>query len=352
MNTSEGMTSNRSAGNDQASVPRDCWYAMALSSQLSEKPVSIPFVLGELVAVRDRDSSVHVYDAKCAHRGCSLSGGWFENNHLVCPYHGWQYDSDGVCTHIPALREDESIPTRARVKSYHCDERYGYLWVWIPGGLNEPSYEIENIPECEFDRMKHHQKADNTYAFDAHFSRCIENGIDPTHAPFTHGGSMGKVDSKADLSYPRYDIDVTSRTISAKMAVKVKKVNGLARWFLKGDSKDIYKGYRFVYPNLLLSLVNFGRFAIVSVQVLVPTGSNSTKMLNANYRNFLSSFPGLVKWFDDYTIKTGTKIAFEDDSIVVGQTPEKVKYSGSNEILVESDRILVEFRKMMKKHLG
>ena len=100
----------------------------------------------------------------------------------------------------------------------------------------------------------------------------------------------------------------------------------------------------------LLSLVNFGRFAIVSVQVLVPTGENTTTMLNANYRNFLQ-YARVGKWFDDYTIKTGTKIAFEDDNIVVSQTPEQVKYKGSNEILVESDRILIEFRKMMKSHL-
>ena len=95
----------------------------------------------------------------------------------------------------------------------------------------------------------------------------------------------------------------------------------------------------------------FKSFAIVSVQVLVPTGENTTTMLNANYRNFLSNTPGVGKWFDDYTIKTGTKIAFEDDNIVVSQTPEQVKYKGSNEILVESDRILIEFRKMMKSHL-
>ena len=159
---------------------------------------------------------------------------------------------------------------------------------------------------------------------------------------------MGKVDSKTDLSYHRYDIDVSARAIYAQMAVKVQKVNGLARWFLRGDSEDIYKGYRFIYPNLLLSLVNFGRFAIVSVQVLVPTDVHKTTMLNVNYRDFLSKTPGVAKWFDDYTIKTGTKIAFEDDNIVVSQTPEQVKYKGSQEILVESDRILIEFRKMMK----
>ena len=39
---------------------------------------------------------------------------------------------------------------------------------------------------------------------------------------------------------------------------------------------------------------------------------------------FSLEYPGVGKWFDDYTIKTGTKIAFEDDNIVVSQTPEQV----------------------------
>lgn len=330
--------------------PTDCWYAMALSSQICDTPFSIPFVLGELVAIRQFDGSVLVHDAKCAHRGCSLAGGWSHDNHLVCPYHGWQYDSNGVCVYIPALRADESIPSKARIKVFPSKEQYGYLWVWISGKHDSPTYEIPPIPECEFHLMKHHPRADNTYQYEAHFSRCIENGIDPTHAPFTHGGSMGKVSSTADFSYPPYEIDTSDRVIYAQMPVKVKKVNGLARWFLRGDSNDIYKGYRYIYPNLLLSLVNFGRFAIVSVQVLLPTGNNSTLMLNANYRNFLKRIPGLSKWFDRFTIKTGDKIAVEDDNIVVSQMPRKVNYKGSNEILVESDRILIEFRRMMRKY--
>ena len=330
--------------------PTDCWYAMALSSQICDTPFSIPFVLGELVAIRQFDGSVLVHDAKCAHRGCSLAGGWSHDNHLVCPYHGWQYDSNGACVYIPALRADESIPSKARIKVFPSKEQYGYLWVWISGKHDSPTYEIPPIPECEFHLMKHHPRADNTYQYEAHFSRCIENGIDPTHAPFTHGGSMGKVSSSADLSYPPYEVDISDRVIYAQMPVKVKKVNGLARWFLRGDSNDIYKGYRYIYPNLLLSLVNFGRFAIVSVQVLLPTGDNSTLMLNANYRNFLQRIPGLSKWFDRYTVKTGDKIAFEDDNIVVSQMPRKVHYKGANEILVESDRILIEFRRMMRKY--
>lgn len=341
---------SHSSSSTQPSVPRDCWYAMALASQIGSDPYSIPFVDGELVAYRQSDGTVIVLQASCAHRGCSLTGGWKSNQKIVCPYHGWQYDSDGHCVHIPSLRSDESIPSRAKIKSYQSQEKYGLIWVWIPGHYETPSYNIQDIPEVSLPKMTHQPDADLFYEFNTHFTRSIENGIDPTHAPFTHGKTIGKVDSSTDFSLPRYEIGVTDYSINAQMPIKVKKLSGISQYLLRGDEKDIYKSYRFVYPNLLLSLVNFGRFTLVSLQAHVPTGSKSTRMLSVNYRNFLRRRPILTSWFNRVTVKTGRQIAFEDDRIIMNQIPSAVKYTGSNELLVESDSILVYFRRLMRHH--
>ena len=334
----------------QPSTPRDCWYAMGLTSEIGSDPYSIPFVDGELVAYRQSDGTVIVLQASCAHRGCSLTRGWTSTQQIVCPYHGWQYDSAGQCVHIPSLRSDESIPSKARIKSFRCKESYGLIWVWIPGQYETPTYEIQDIPELSLPKMTHQPDADLFYEFNTHFTRSIENGIDPTHAPFTHGNSIGKVDPSSDFSCPKYQIEVTDYSINAQMPIKVKKLSGIAQYFLRGDEKDIYKSYRFIYPNLLLSLVNFGRFTLVSLQAHIPIGPKSTRMLSVNYRNFLRRRPILSSWFNRVTIKTGKQIALEDDRIIMKQMPSAVKYTGSNELLVESDSILVYFRRLMRRH--
>lgn len=332
-----------------AALPRDCWYAMALSSAVQQKPHPIPFEDGELVATRNSQGTVVVRRARCAHRACSLSGGWIENGHLTCPYHGWQYDDNGQCVHIPALRAEEAIPARARVETLPCQEAHGLVWVWIAGDHAQPTTGVEEIPELQLPGMTHQPGADLSYTFQTHFSRSIENGIDPTHAPFTHGGSIGKVDQKTNLVFPTYEVKETERTLFARMPIKVKKIRGIAKWVLRGDAEDIYKAYRFIYPNLLLSLVNFGRFTLVSLQAHIPTGPDSTLMLSTNSRNFLRQRPVLTPWFNRVTIKTGNKIALEDDRVIKDQRPSAVTYRGSNEILVESDRILVRFRNMMQR---
>jgi nitrite reductase/ring-hydroxylating ferredoxin subunit len=315
--------------------------------------VSIPFEDGELVVTRNKSGTVAVRQGRCAHRGCSLSGGWMQNGQLTCPYHGWRYDDDGRCRHIPALRAEESIPAQARIKAFPAEEANGMVWAWIPGQHKQPTYPIEAIPEIERADMVHQPNADINYVFQTHFTRGIENGIDATHAPFLHGKSIGNVDPNADFSLPPYEIETSEsgRSFRARMPIKVKKLRGPAQLLLKGDSTNAFKEYRFIYPNLLLSLVNFGKFTMVSLQAYVPTGGSSTLMLCANYRNFLRNKPLLTGWFNRVTVKTGGKIALEDDEVIKTQNPPAVTFRGSNEILVGSDLILVAFRKMMRKFM-
>ena len=58
----------------------------------------------------------------CIHRGGSLSSGLVKNDCVVCPYHGWEYQNDGVCVKIPSYQEEIQIPLKARVDSYTVTE--------------------------------------------------------------------------------------------------------------------------------------------------------------------------------------------------------------------------------------
>ena len=63
---------------------------------------------------RSPGGEVAAFKDLCVHRGTALSLGWVEDEHLVCAYHGWTYDSDGVCTRIPSTHGD-NIPRKARL---------------------------------------------------------------------------------------------------------------------------------------------------------------------------------------------------------------------------------------------
>lgn len=76
---------------------------------------------GEASCVRD----------ECAHRACPLSLGSVDDGKIVCPYHGWQYDSQGNCTHMPSTAQRKGVV----LDSLTVSERDGFVWVWPGDGI-------------------------------------------------------------------------------------------------------------------------------------------------------------------------------------------------------------------------
>lgn len=105
---------------------------VARADEVRERPVRVvvaaePWVVGRmrgrLFAARDR----------CPHRGAPLSAGDIDDGCLVCPYHGWRFDPDGVATAIPALGAAAPVPPRARLETAEVVERDGLVWIALPG---------------------------------------------------------------------------------------------------------------------------------------------------------------------------------------------------------------------------
>lgn len=330
--------------------PKDCWYGVGVATAFVPDRLHVIRFLGdELVGYRDAQGHVVLADNRCAHRGCRFSSGWLAGDQLTCPYHGWRYDNAGACRHIPALRSGESIPAGAQIRVYRTEEKYGIVWAWIPEHAPEPTYAIEHIPEL--DGMHHHPRADIRYRFKGHFSRTIENGIDPVHAPFLHGKSVGQVSADADLTYPDFDIVKGERIAKSRFPVKVERISGFVRYLLKGGPDTIYKEFRFIYPNVTVPLNRFGQLEFASVLVHLPFGDAETLVEATNWRNFLRSTPLLTRWFDRETARTGLQILLEDNTIVEDQQPRVMRPRGSGEVLIRSDGLVLEFRKVMRRFL-
>lgn len=105
------------------------WYPVALSNGLAPGRSSGTRLFDqELCLWRDTEGNAHVWEDRCPHRGMRLSFGFVRGSRIACLYHGWQYDSQGQCRHIPA-HPDLDVPATIRVASYACAERLGMVWV-------------------------------------------------------------------------------------------------------------------------------------------------------------------------------------------------------------------------------
>ena len=160
-------------------VFRRFWHCVMPRSMLSDGPK--PFtLLGEpIVLWLDGEGVPAAMADRCCHRTAQLSKGFYEAGNLVCGYHGWSYNRDGKCVRIPQ-QPDTAIPAGAKVASYRCEARYGYLWV----ALEEPLLPIPVLLEAGrsgFRQVDQFYEPPNCSG-----TRFMENAFDLAHQSFVH----------------------------------------------------------------------------------------------------------------------------------------------------------------------
>jgi len=170
------------------------WYKVCESHELAIGDVKPMFFLGqELVVFRaagEADGTgrgeVHVLDAYCPHLGAHLGvGGKVNGNSVECPFHGWQFNGDGKCTHIPYSSGCSSIPPQAKTNSWIVREVNGQIFIWYDVDLNPPSWEVPVIPGMEKpNNLRFHGKSIHEIA--CHIAEIPENGADTAHLDYLH----------------------------------------------------------------------------------------------------------------------------------------------------------------------
>src|SRR6202020_548466 len=115
-----------------------------------------PQVLGEPVLLgRTRAGAVYALRDICPHRAAPLSAGRLVREAdggeaVECPYHGWRFRTDGVCSAIPSMVEDQAIEVdRIRVRRYPLAESQGLVFIWMasdPRGGGEPDQPPPTFP--------------------------------------------------------------------------------------------------------------------------------------------------------------------------------------------------------------
>lgn len=161
------------------------WFVVGRSADVGEGKMATARILGEDVVIWRVGGQAMVWQDLCIHRGTRLSLGKVEDETLVCPYHGWTYNTAGKCVRIPA-HPDQVPPAKAQVKVYPCQERYGAIWA----SLGRPAYDLPYL--AEWDDPTYRKIISGPHPYRAQAPRAIENFLDMAHLPFVHAGYLGE----------------------------------------------------------------------------------------------------------------------------------------------------------------
>ena len=85
----------------RAGINPNCWYMIAKSSEIQQRPVKREIWNQPVVLFRTGQGELHGLEDRCAHRLVRLSHGQVIDDKIECAYHGWQFNGTGRCVHIP-----------------------------------------------------------------------------------------------------------------------------------------------------------------------------------------------------------------------------------------------------------
>jgi phenylpropionate dioxygenase-like ring-hydroxylating dioxygenase large terminal subunit len=170
------------------------WLAVCPSAKLRARPLARTVLGVPMVFFRGENGQPAALLDRCPHRNAPLSAGWTRSGCVVCPYHGWQFDSTGICRDVPGLYGIAEHKARV-TPAFPVVEQDGLVWVYPQAGT-PPVF----LPR----RLAHIQSSGYSHFFgevilDGALPDVLENFLDGSHTHFVHAGLIRTEGYRKDI---------------------------------------------------------------------------------------------------------------------------------------------------------
>lgn len=204
----------------------DHWYVVALSSEVTDKPLGVIIWHQAIALYRDHTGKIHALEDRCPHRQVKLSHGKVINNQLECTYHGWQFNSSGECTAVPYLATNQKLPT-CKIRTYPVKEQDGFIWLF-PGDIEKlQTQSIEPLGLPEWDHLNYIATV-SVINCQAHYSYLIENLMDMYHGHLHQDLQAWAEASLQDIEETNHRVDAH---YTAQSYYKIDKIWSISQLF-------------------------------------------------------------------------------------------------------------------------
>ena len=197
------------------------WYFVASRRALEKAGIIAKTWMGEhIVAWCDDDGRVCVAEGYCPHLGADLApaaGGRVCDGRLVCPFHRFEFDTEGQCVATPFA----PAPRAARLRVFETQEVAGMIFAWWGLGGRAPHW---RLPTEGLDQAGWSSLHIWTPRFAGHPQETTENSVDLAHLRVVHGyDSVSRVEPLAVDGHrleSRFEF-LTTRRIAKVLSLKL-----------------------------------------------------------------------------------------------------------------------------------
>ena len=312
-------------------VLRRQWHPVARSDAIDDGPVGV-VLLGQPLVVFRSNGRACVASDRCAHRGSPLSMGSYEDDCLVCPYHGLRYRADGQCVAFPA-RPDARLPQRLTLETLHTRECHGLVWACSGEAASD------DLPDWGFfDRPDVQTFQIGPVRWDVSASRVAENFNDIAHFSSIHRVTFGP----SDRPVAAQKVVPTEGGFTSTVAVFQQYRNTL-----DGSVQEIEAAYRydFTFPFSSMLTITYPDGEIECIQLAVlPESANSCLVFQQSARTNLGGDP--VEPWRDFQAAVNE----EDRVICEALQPRQVSFGldDTSEVALPTDAFSIAYRRLWK----
>lgn len=338
------VSPNVESANAKVQFPKRTWYAIAASTDIKRKPVGMRRLGQALVLWRDERGELIAQSRHCPHRGVDLSLGRVSGGRLECPYHGFQFASDGQCVAMPCEGRNRAVPQSMRVRRYITQEAHGLVWLWWGDAVHQPA----DLPWFESLQDRPKRWADGEMFIDIPFTRAAESAlVDIHHVAFAHKGVAGLMGMGQAKQLNLTKVEVAGREIVTEGVLHSAETSPIKGSQLEeSKSSKRFKqsfsfSHRLLFPNL--ALFDFKIGGLVLFVSLTPIDEDHSW---AYFRYYATSgWPWLGRAIARLSVWFELKFVQPDDYRLIKSTVPQHSGLRANRF-VSADKTIVQWHRL------
>lgn len=325
------------------------WNFVCFTQDLINEDDFVTIAIGEVpVVVQNIRGQIKAFKNVCSHRHSIIQVENKGNRPLMCPYHGWAYDKNGIPKGIPkkplfnfSTKELECL----KLKNYHV-EICGTL-VFVNVGGDVPSlknYLGEIYPRVEKISSSFGELLDvNKIIIKANWKILVENTLESYHVNLIHEETFKRLGAEG----MKFSFSNVHSIWEAPL--KLKENDDKVQRVHKPYQNRPYKidGYEhlLLFPNVLISSTYGISFNLSSI---IPLDSESS--LFTSYVFITKAFSektekSSIQSMYEKSLKEFNRRVFDEDKQICEKVQIGVRYSSYDGELSEEEQRVCEFQK-------
>jgi phenylpropionate dioxygenase-like ring-hydroxylating dioxygenase large terminal subunit len=314
------------------------WYVLCRSEELGEAPIQRTLFGEPLVLFRGQGGVPSVLLDRCPHRNVPLSLGRVTKDGLLeCGYHGWSFDTGGVCRKVPALCG--RAEARARdARAFPCREQDGFVWMWAS---RESAPDVEPFP-FELARKPGYTTVRDRVVAQSTLHAAAENALDVPHTAFLHSGLFRSDDR------PRNRIEVVVRRAHDRVEAEYvgePRPTGIVGKLLAPKGGVVEHFDRFILPSIVQVEYRLGETHLCVTAALTPVEDFVTHLFAAV--SFKLPIPGVL--VVPFLKPLAMRIFSQDARILAEQTKNIRRFGGEEYVSTDVDVLGPYIQRLLKQ---